>query len=134
MRKKHDHYALCQRFCTKYSMERPLCPACSQRLCAVNYHRDGIPHYRTRCEHCIKKQRRIKPPVARWQSSGYKKKTTCDRCGFKSKYSAQTSVYHVDGNLHNTSVNNLKTVCLNCTVEITKSDLPWRPGDLVPDL
>jgi hypothetical protein len=24
-------------------------------------------------------------------------------------------------------------VCLNCTVEITKADLTWRPGDLEPD-
>lgn len=115
-------------------MERPLCPACNQRLCAVNYYRDGVPHYRRRCEYCIKKQRRIKPPVARWQSAGYKKKATCDRCGFKSKYSAQTLVYHVDGNQHNTAIPNLKTVCLNCTVELKKSDLPWQPGDLLPDL
>ena len=28
---------------------------------------------------------------------------------------------------------NLKTVCLNCTIEIPKQDLPWRPGDLEPD-
>ena len=121
-------------FYVKYIMERPLCPACNQRLCAVNYYRDGAAHYRTRCEHCIKKQRRIKPPVARWQSAGYKKKATCDRCGFKSKYSAQTLVYHVDGTLHNTSINNLKTVCQNCTVEIKKSGSTWTPGDLLPDL
>jgi len=121
-------------FYVKYIMERPLCPACNQRLCAVNYYRDGAAHYRTRCEHCIKKQRRIKPPVARWQSAGYKKKATCDRCGFKSKYSAQTLVYHVDGNLHNASINNLKTVCQNCVVEIKKSGSTWIPGDLLPDL
>jgi hypothetical protein len=24
-------------------------------------------------------------------------------------------------------------VCLNCTVEIPKQDLTWRPGDLEPD-
>ena len=121
-------------FHTKYIMQRPLCPACNQRLCAVNYYRDGVAHYRTRCEYCIKKQRRIKPPVPRWQAAGYKKKATCDRCGFKSKYSAQTLVYHVDGNQHNTAIPNLITVCLNCTVELKKSDLPWQPGDLLPDL
>jgi hypothetical protein len=42
-------------------------------------------------------------------------------------------VYHADSNLHNTNATNLKTVCLNCTVEIKKSDLPWQPGDLTPD-
>jgi hypothetical protein len=86
------------------------------------------------CTWCLNKSKKKKPPTPLWKSAGYKKKATCDRCGFKSKYSAQMSVYHVDGNLHNTTVNNLKTVCLNCTVEITKSDLTWQPGDLVPDL
>ena len=121
-------------FCTKYTMERPICTACNQRPCAVNYYRDGVAHYRTRCDPCVKKKRRIKPAVARWQAAGYKKKATCDRCGFKSKYAAQLLVYHLDGNLHNSNINNLSTVCLNCTVEIKKSDLPWRPGDLLPDL
>ena len=114
-------------------MERPICTACNQRLCAVNYYRGGTAHYRSRCDLCIKKKRQIKAPVARWQSAGYKKKTTCDRCGFKSKYAAQLLVYHADSNLHNTTAINLKTICLNCTVEIKKSDLPWAPGDLAPD-
>jgi hypothetical protein len=114
-------------------MERPLCPACRQRLCAVNYYSNGTPHYRSRCETCIKKNKKIKPPVPTWQTAGYKKKATCDRCGFRAKYSAQLLVYHVDGNLHNANLRNLKTVCLNCTVEIPKQDLPWRPGDLEPD-
>jgi hypothetical protein len=115
-------------------MERPMCPACNQRSCAINYHRDNITHYRARCEPCVKKQRKIKTPVPRWQSAGYKKKATCDKCGFKSKYAAQLLVYHVDGNLHNTTVKNLKTICLNCTVEIKKSTVPWAAGDLAPDL
>jgi hypothetical protein len=42
-------------------------------------------------------------------------------------------VYHVDGNLHNTGLRNLKTVCQNCVVEIAKTDLPWKAGDLEPD-
>ena len=58
---------------------------------------------------------------------------TCDRCGFRAKHSAQLLVYHVDGNLKNNNVLNLKTVCLNCSVEIKRVDLPWRPGDLEPD-
>ena len=117
----------------KYFMDRPLCPACQQRFCAVNYYTNNIAHYRSRCEHCIKRNRRIKPPVARWQQAGYKKKITCDRCGFKSKFTGQLLVYHVDGNLHNNNTRNLKTVCLNCTVDIKRADLPWRPGDLEPD-
>ena len=124
---------LWQRFCIKYSMDRPNCKACSQRLCAVNYHRDGITHYRSRCDHCIKKGRRIKPPEPRWKATGYKKKTTCDHCGFRAKYAAQLLVYHVDGNLNNSTLRNLKTVCQNCVIDVKKSDLTWRAGDLEPD-
>jgi hypothetical protein len=29
---------------------------------------------------------------------------------------------------------NLKTICLNCTAEINRLDLPWQPGDLEPDV
>ena len=28
---------------------------------------------------------------------------------------------------------NLRTICLNCVVEVSKQDLPWKPGDLEPD-
>jgi len=115
-------------------MKRPICPACQQRVRAVNYHKDGVPHYRSRCEVCIKKNKKIKPPVPRWQTAGYKKKPTCDRCGFRARYSAQLQVFHVDGNLHNTDIRNLKTVCLNCAEEIKRSDLNWNRGDLEPDV
>ena len=115
-------------------MERPRCLSCNQRFCAVNYHRDGVAHYRSRCENCIKRNRRQKPPVARWTQSGYKKKPTCDRCGFRAKYAAQLLVYHVDGNMNNSAVRNLRTVCQNCVVEVAKSTAPWKAGDLEPDL
>ena len=114
-------------------MNRPKCGACNQRLCAVNYIRDGVKHYRSRCDYCIKRERRIKPARPRWELAGYKKKPICDRCGFRSKFSAQLLVYHMDGNLHNTGLRNLKTVCQNCVVEIEKSDSIWQPGDLEPD-
>ena len=133
MRKKHDHSTLCKGFYNKYSMQRPVCPACNQRLCAVNYHRDGVPHYRTRCDHCIKKQRRVKPPVARWQSSGYKKKATCDLCGFKSLFPTQMTVYHIDGNLENIALTNLRTVCLCCIEVVKRKEITWRRGDLEVD-
>ena len=115
-------------------MKRPICPACQQRVRAVNYYKEDVPHYRSRCEVCIKKNKKIKTPTPRWQASGYKKKPACDRCGFRARYSAQLLVYHVDGNLHNTDVRNLKTVCLNCVEEIKRSDLPWQRGDLEPDV
>ena len=115
--------------------DRKMCSACNQRMCAVNYTDTyGIIHYRSKCENCIKRSRRQKPPEARWVKSGYKKKPTCDRCGFRAKYSAQLMVYHVDGNMNNSTVRNLKTVCQNCVVEVAKSNLPWKPGDLTPDL
>jgi hypothetical protein len=71
--------------------------------------------------------------MPRWQRAGYKKKTQCDRCGFRSRFSAQLVVYHVDGNLNNSDIKNLKTICLNCVVDVKKSDVTWRAGDLEPD-
>jgi hypothetical protein len=113
---------------------RPKCTACNQRLCAINYVREDIKHYRSRCDSCIKKGRRIKLPEPRWRMSGYKKKINCDRCGFRAKYTAQLLVYHVDGNLNNNTLRNLKTICQNCVVEIKRSDLTWQVGDLEPDV
>jgi hypothetical protein len=54
-------------------------------------------------------------------------------CGFRAKFSAQLMVYHMDGNLNNNILRNLKTVCQNCAVEIKKIDRTWRAGDLEPD-
>ena len=105
----------------KYCMKRPICPACNQRFRAVNYYKNDQPHYRSRCEICIKRNKKIKAPVPRWQQAGYKKKPTCDRCGFRSKYSAQLLVYHIDGNLNNSEIRNLKTICLNCVEEIKRA-------------
>jgi hypothetical protein len=115
-------------------MDRPICPACNQRFCAVNCYRDDRVYYRSRCDRCIRKNRKIKQAKPRWESAGYKKKATCDRCGFRAKYASQLLVYHIDGNLNNTGLRNLKTVCLNCVEEIKKTDLPWKAGDLEPDL
>lgn len=115
-------------------MKRPICKACGQRLCAINYYRDGTAHYRSRCETCARKNRGLKPREARWQSSGYKKKLVCDCCGFRARYSAQMLVFHIDGNLNNVDIKNLRSVCKNCEVAIAKSDAIWRPGDLEPDV
>ena len=69
-----------------------------------------------------------------WFKAGYRKKATCERCGFKAKFlDKQMAVYHVDGNLKNVSTINLKTVCLNCRVEIAQSKVPWRESPIIPD-
>jgi Zn ribbon nucleic-acid-binding protein len=112
---------------------RPICPACNQRPRAIAYYREDKIYYRSRCETCNRNKRKIKAPVPKWQLTGYKKKPACDRCGFRARYSAQLIVYHVDGNMNNSTPRNLKTICQNCVVEVRKSDLPWRPGDLELD-
>jgi len=112
---------------------RPVCPACNQRPRAVAYHRNDKIYYRSKCSLCIRKKRKEKPQTPRWELSGYKKKNVCDRCGFRARWAAQLLVYHIDGNLNNSSVRNLKTICLNCVVDVKKADLPWKSGDLEPD-
>jgi hypothetical protein len=42
-------------------------------------------------------------------------------------------VHHIDGDLNNVDIRNLKTICLNCAIEVTRLDLPWRRGDLEED-
>jgi hypothetical protein len=112
---------------------RPLCTVCKSKPRAIAYHKYGRVYYRSRCDACIRKSRKLKAVVPRWQASGYKKKATCDKCGFKARHHSQLAVYHVDGDLNNCELRNLKTVCLNCIQEITRLDLPWRRGDLEPD-
>jgi len=112
---------------------RPLCQACSKNFAAVNGYHNGKRYYRSRCTTCIRRDKKIPAPVPRWKSAGYKRKKECDRCGFKGRIFAQLMVYHVDGNLNNADLRNLKTVCLNCAAEISRSDLPWKPGDLEAD-
>jgi hypothetical protein len=112
---------------------RPVCQSCNQRPRAIAYHKEDYIQYRRLCEYCIKRKRHIPTPVPRWKTAGYKKKSTCDKCGFKSKYAAQLLVYHMDGNLNNNELRNLKTICLNCTIEVVKADFIWKAGDLEPD-
>ena len=116
----------------KYLM-RPICKACNQRPCAVNYIREDVTHYRSRCETCQRRGRGIKPREPRWKSAGYKKKPACDRCGFRARLASQLLVYHIDGDLNNATVRNLRTVCRNCVEEIARTEVTWRAGDLEPD-
>lgn len=113
---------------------RLLCSVCEKQPRAVAYHKYDRTYYRSRCNGCIRKQKKLKPQRPRWEESGYKKKPACDRCGFRAKQAAlQLMVYHVDGNLNNSELRNLKTVCLNCAAVLTRQEPLWRRGDLEPD-
>lgn len=109
---------------------RKLCAKCNQRPAAVNYHKDGKTFYRTMCDHCSK-GRGAGTPL--WSRSGYKKKSTCEKCGFQSKHLEQFNVFHIDGDLTNCRYTNLKTVCANCQRILFKEGFRWRQGDLKPD-
>ena len=65
--------------------------------------------------------------------TGYKKKSTCEKCGFKPIYHQQLMVYHIDKNVDNFAWNNLKTICFNCQEELRISG-KWIQGDLIPDI
>ena len=109
---------------------RPLCK-CGQRPAAINYKKNNRVYYRSLCEICLKHGKYH--GVARWQRSGYKKKNQCDRCGFKSPHPEVFNVYHVDEDLNNCKVANLKTVCANCQRVLAKEGIKWRQGDLTAD-
>lgn len=114
-------------------MTRPLCPTCNQRQVAINYHSNGITRYRKVCDVCARAGKKFKP-VPAWVKAGYRKKAICDKCGYRAKYpERQMSVFHVDGDLRNTNPLNLKSVCLNCRVELAHSKLPWKESPLTPD-
>lgn len=119
---------------TKYSMpERPLCPTCFERPVAVNYLTEDSVHYRGVCDACARKGKKLKPIPPQWFKRGYRKKPQCESCGFTFKFPDQSLVYHVDGNLNNCDQNNLKTVCLNCRVVISKGRMGWKPAKVVQD-
>jgi hypothetical protein len=112
---------------------RPLCQSCFKSPAAINYIKGDDYHFRTRCDSCIRKNKKLKPRQPEWVLSGYKKKPQCEKCGFHADYTEQLSVYHIDGNLKNTNLINLKTVCTNCQIAISKQGLGWKQGDLIPD-
>lgn len=114
-------------------MMRPLCSLCNQLPRAINLHRGDKTYYRSRCESCIRKGKKLTRQKPLWEIAGYKKKPVCDFCGFRSRYSSQVLVYHCDGNLKNTSSRNLKTICRNCVEVIKKDDPVGKVGDLEPD-
>ena len=87
---------------------RPLCSKCKSRPSAFNYKKGDKTYYRKMCDKCIRlsKGKGISS-MATWQQHGYKKKAICEKCGFKAKHHAQLDVYHIDGDLRNSAVNNL---------------------------
>jgi len=60
-------------------------------------------------------------------------KSQCDKCGFRSPHKEVFRVFHVDGNLENCRISNLKTVCANCSQVLSKEGITWRQGDLIAD-
>lgn len=109
---------------------RPICKQCNKNVCAINYKRLGIRHYRRLCDECGRKKNKLQPFKPNWEKSGYKKKTSCDVCGFKSLYPTQITVFHIDGNLQNIEFSNLRSVCLNCIEVVKKKNVNWKRGDL----
>lgn len=110
---------------------RDLCQKCGIRPVAINYYKNNQPYYRSKCDHCVKGRKALRPL---WAQSGYKKKLKCDKCGYASSHAVQFDVYYADGDLKNCRFDNLKTVCANCQRILHKLKLPWRQGDLTPDL
>jgi hypothetical protein len=45
----------------------------------------------------------------------------------------QITVFHIDGNLENIAISNLRSVCLNCIEIIKKKNVNWKRGDLEID-
>jgi hypothetical protein len=76
---------------------------------------------------------KLKPRTPKWKSKGYKKKAACDLCGFKGLFTSQITVFHVDGNLENTDLVNLRSICLNCVEVVKKKEITWKRGDLEID-
>jgi hypothetical protein len=114
-------------------MTRPICPKCNKDFCAINYLKNGVYHYRSICNECGKKKPRKKPRTYNWQKSGYKKKATCDLCGFRSVYPSQILVYHINGDLTDINLSNLRSICLNCVEVVKRKEVTWKRGDLQVD-
>ena len=112
---------------------RPICSTCEKNFCAINYKRGEITHYRRMCDECGRKKNKLKPRTPKWKNKGYKKKTACDLCGFKSLFPTQITVFHIDGNLDNADLANLRSICLNCVEVVKKKEVTWRRGDLKVD-
>lgn len=112
---------------------RPICKQCNKNYRAINYIKQDVTHYRSICDECGKKKDKTKSKSQSWQKSGYKKKNTCDICGFKSLYPSQIAVFYIDGDLRNAKLSNLRSICLNCIEVVKRKEITWKRGDLQVD-
>ena len=98
------------------------------------YRRGKKIYWRSMCDTCIRKKKKLRTGgVTPLQRSGYKKRSKCELCGVKAQRHIQLDVFFVDGNMRNTNVTNLKTVCANCQRLTSVKRLGWKGGDLVAD-
>jgi hypothetical protein len=105
-------------------MERPICNECKNHPCAINYKKKDRFYYRRFCDPCILKRSKNETP--RWILLGYKKKNTCESCGFIAKVKEQYTVIEYN--------ETYRTVCLNCEVEFkTYNRITIKKGDLKAD-
>ena len=112
---------------------RPICSSCNKNYRSVNYIRNDVRYYRSQCDECIRKKKKLPARKANWTTGSYKKKHTCDLCGFHSQFTSQIVVFHIDGNLSNIEGYNLRSICLNCVEVVKKKEIIWKRGDLKID-
>lgn len=105
---------------------------CNGNPAAINYYAGEKIRYRKLCAGCARKGKRSRATPA-WAKTGYKKKSVCDRCSFKSKSLNQIFVFHIDGNLKNNDWTNLRSICANCRIEINNTKTTWRESPLIAD-
>lgn len=105
---------------SKYGlMSNQYCSICGACGLAVNYRRGNKTYYRNVCNSCDRKRRKKRLLEAQLlQRSGYKKRSQCDRCGFRSKVSSQMQIVYLDSNRYNTALANLRSYCLLCIEEL----------------
>lgn len=114
--------------------KRPICRLCNQKHVGINYIKRGKTYYRSKCDSCIRQSKKINPAKPTWSRNGYKKKMICDKCHFSARWIKQIIVYYIDGNLNNPKLNNLRSICLNCTITVEKQDMPWAKDlEIGPD-
>ena len=42
--------------------QRPICTQCMKKPAAINYYKNSVPFYRSRCDSCVRKNKKTKPP------------------------------------------------------------------------
>jgi len=111
---------------------RLLCKTCNINPRAVNFHKNNKVYYRSQCDSCIKYTINEKKLGPIWYRAGYQKKAACEQCGFKPVMAGQLEVFQIDRNQQHVATTNLRTVCLNCNYELSRTG--WTQGDLTEDL